>query len=456
MDLISKVKRTILKYNLITNGDKVLIAVSGGPDSVALLDILFSLREELKIELFIAHLNHGFRPESVEEASFVEGLAEGYGLSIIAAAPNVKAAIEQKGLSLQEGAREVRYEFLDQSAVQMGANKIAVGHHADDQAETVLYNFLRGAGIKGLGGMAPQRGNVIRPLIELSRKEIEEYCEKRRLKFCLDPSNQKQVYLRNKIRLGLIPYLEKEYNPQIRPGISRMSEVFRDEEAFINEKVNLAWDDMVLSQDNRVINLDRTKFIGAPKAIQRRIIRKGWALIKIEKYGLAFEHVERVLDFLTTNMPGSRLQLPGEVFLFKDEIRISFKLEEKGTFVPDFSYPLQMGHPITINELGLRLTAWIESTQGDTNANYDLDYERVPDDLVLRNRRQGDLWKNSAGTKKLKDYLIDCKIPKEERDKLLLLAKDNLVIWCQNIGVGYPWRVNEGTARLLRLEIQSL
>lgn len=457
--MLEKIKNTNQKYGLIARGDKIIVGVSGGPDSVALLDILFLLQQELNISLYVAHLNHGFRPEALEEAQYVKMLAQKYGLGCTIRDFNVPAFIQGKGLSIQEGAREIRYSFFQEVAREVNANKIAVGHHADDQAETVLSNFLRGSGLKGLGGIAPQRANIIRPLIELKRQEIEDYCLKRELKTYLDASNLKTIYRRNKIRLELIPFLEKEYNPQLRQGLANMAEVLRDEDSFLSERVTLTWNELIREADPEKLDFELSGFNSISRAIQRRIISKAWATLAQSSFGLSWEHVERSLLLIQEGQDKSRLQLPANVFvcLHGNDI-LAFTITREEKHIPPFNYPLPLPGLITVNEIELTIKTVISPRNPliDYGRKFFLDYDSLPKGITLRNRRTGDLWKSAGGTKKLKEFFIDLKLPKEKRDAVPLVAAGEQIIWAGGIGPAYLWRVTPKTRRVLEIQMEPV
>ncbi|HAG11929.1 MAG TPA: tRNA lysidine(34) synthetase TilS, partial [Desulfotomaculum sp.] len=220
----------IEKMGMLKPGDKVLIGVSGGPDSIALLHVLWVLKDDLQIVPVVAHLNHQLRGEEAEEdARSVREFSKKLELPCYIEEADVKSYHKNSGLSLQEACREIRFSFFGQLAGKLGAGRVALGHHADDQAETILLNFLRGAGISGLKGISYVRGLFIRPLLEIRRKEIEEYCLQQQLPVRQDSSNLKPVYTRNRIRLNLLPLLEREYNPQIIQTLVQLGNLCSEE-----------------------------------------------------------------------------------------------------------------------------------------------------------------------------------------------------------------------------------
>ncbi|MGB2697476.1 MAG: tRNA lysidine(34) synthetase TilS, partial [Candidatus Zixiibacteriota bacterium] len=216
IDLISKAKKTIDRYHMIKSGDKVVVAVSGGPDSVTLLLVLLELKKDFNLSLFIAHVNHKLRgKESDQDQGFVRKLASDLNIKLYTSSFQVKKEAKKMKLSVEECAREIRYNYLNKLADKLKAQKIALGHNFNDQAETVLIRLIRGSGSLGLSGIPPVKNKIIRPLIEIKREEIEAFLKKKKIPFRIDSSNLRTDYLRNKVRLKLLPILKKGYNPKI-------------------------------------------------------------------------------------------------------------------------------------------------------------------------------------------------------------------------------------------------
>ena len=235
--LEEKILQTIEKFDMLSFNDRILIGLSGGPDSVTLLNVLLSFKKKYNLSFFIAHLDHMLRgEESDKDVSFVKNLAQELGLLCEVKSCNLKEIVQKEHLSLEETAREYRYKFYYETAKKIQANKIALGHNADDQVETVLMRFLRGSGLEGLMGIPPVRGKIIRPLIECSREEIEEYCQDHKIGYRIDSSNKEVVYFRNKIRLELLPLLSKDYNKNIKGIILRLRNIVSEASAYLNQE----------------------------------------------------------------------------------------------------------------------------------------------------------------------------------------------------------------------------
>jgi tRNA(Ile)-lysidine synthase len=310
--VIKKVKEIVKKYGLLKKGDVVLIGVSGGPDSLTLLYVLNSLKKEFGLKLHIAHLDHMLRSDSAADRRFVEKLALKLDLPFSGASINIKA-IARKG-SLEEICRNARLGFLFKVAKRIKADKIALGHNLDDQAETVLMRILRGSGLYGLSGILPKKElygfTIIRPLIGIKRKEIEAFLKRKRLFARIDSSNLEDVYFRNKIRNRLLPVLEKDYNPNIRQILSNTAEsIANDYDLLSNIGLKSA------KSLGRRINLK--KFLRFHKALQRMVLRTRLAQVKGNTRGITFTHIQEIEDLVLNRPCGSVVDLPGNILVKK-------------------------------------------------------------------------------------------------------------------------------------------
>jgi tRNA(Ile)-lysidine synthase len=317
--ILDKVKNTIRKYSLINKNDKVVIGVSGGPDSIALLYLLNSLKNELKISLHITHLDHMLRDDSCKDREFVQVLAQRLKIPITTAQINVKE-LAKRG-SLEEMARNARLGFLFKVAKDIKANKIALGHNLDDQAETVLMRILRGAGLYGLSGILPKREisgfEIIRPLIEVKRKEIEAFLRKKMIQSRIDKSNRQDIYLRNKIRNKLLPLLEKNYNKNIKEILSNTAQSIGDDYDYLNRKTVKA-----MPYSGRKINLN--KFLRLHPAIQRMFLRLMITRTKGNTRKITFRHIKEIEDLIFNRPFNSIVDLPQGLSVIKKKNFISF------------------------------------------------------------------------------------------------------------------------------------
>ena len=258
--LEEKVLETIKKYNMIEKEDKIVIGVSGGPDSISLLNILNSLKEKMNIKIYVAHINHMIRKEADEETEYVRRFCEKIGVEFFAKRIKVEEEAKRRKIGTEEAGRNIRYEFFEEIALKVGANKIATAHNSNDNAETVLMNIIRGTSISGLKGIEKVRdGKFIRPIIECNRREIEEYCKKEKLNPRYDKTNYENIYTRNKIRNILIPYLQKEFNPNVIDGINRLSSIATEEEQFLNKIVEKEYKKLLINVNNILNDNEKNK-----------------------------------------------------------------------------------------------------------------------------------------------------------------------------------------------------
>jgi len=317
--IIKKVRETIRKYNLIKKDDSIIIGVSGGPDSVALLYLLNSLKKEFKLSLCIVHLDHMLRKDSQEDAEFVEGLARRLKVPIITAQINIRE-LAIKG-SVEEIARNARLGLLFKVAKAKKTAKIALGHNLDDRVETVLMRILRGTGLYGLAGILPKRNfskfQIIRPLIEVRRKEITAYLARKKIKPRIDKTNLDDVYLRNKIRNKLLPLLEKEYNRNVKAILSNMSESSGCDYDYLISKAEITARHL-----GRKINL--VKFMRLHPAMQRLILRINFARLKGDTRRITFQHIREIEDLITSRPVNSIVDLPKGISVVKGKTYLSF------------------------------------------------------------------------------------------------------------------------------------
>ncbi len=301
----------IKKNNLINQNDKVLVAVSGGPDSICLLNILYNLKEKLKIEIYVAHVNHLIREEAKGDAEFVKELCRSKNIEFFYKEYNIKEKAKIEKISVEEAGRNARYEFFEEIAQKYSINKIAIGHNKNDLVETLIMNILRGTGTQGLKAILNKNGIYIRPLLDISREKIEEYCEKNNLKPRIDLTNFENNYTRNKIRNIVIPYLKKEFNPNIVQTLTRLSQIATEEQDFIDIEVEKYYKKIIINEETESIKISGKEFSRIHIAIKKRIIlyiiNKLFGNTKqIEK-----KHVEDIIKLIDNNI-GNKYLTPNK------------------------------------------------------------------------------------------------------------------------------------------------
>ena len=455
--MLNKIERTIKKYNLLREKDKILIAVSGGADSLALLHCLYCLREKYSLELMVAHLNHMFRGEEAEkDAEYVKKISNGLGLEAIIGKIDVPKIIKTNKLSPQDAARSVRYDFLQKTMLKYGFNKIALGHHMDDQAETVLLHLLKGAGLDGLQAMVPQRDFYIRPLLEIKKSELEKYCEENELIVCQDISNLKDIYLRNKIRNKLFPWLASEINPNIVETLANTADILREENKFLDEYSQQLEGSLRISIDevNKIGLWNASNFAGLPVVLQRRFIRRAYKLTHGSTNDLSFSHVEAVRSLILNNISGTHVMFPGETIAAYayHELVIMQKSDYAKVPAKNFYYETTIPGRVEIPEIGAVIEVQLLGEEQIYNTDADekctaLVNVNPKDTLIVRNRKSGDIFKPSGmgGSKKLKDYFIDEKIKKEQREQIPIILSKNTgkIVWIAGMRVSDEFKYRE-------------
>jgi len=313
--LKKKVLNTITKYNLINENDKIVVGVSGGPDSISLLHILNDLKQSLKCELYVAHINHMIREEADEETEYVQKFCKDIGVECYVKRVDVISKSNSEKIGTEEAGRKARYDFFEEVAQTTGANKIATAHNSNDNAETILMNIIRGTGTSGLKGIEPIRDNkFIRPLIECERTNIENYCKENNLQPRIDKSNFENVYTRNKIRNILIPEIKEQFNPNIIEAINKLSAVVRQENAFIQKYAeNILNDRLLVSKDEneKILTLNLKEFNKLDCVIKNRIILEGIKFVVGTTQGIEKVHIDDVVKMCENNI-GNKFLTPNK------------------------------------------------------------------------------------------------------------------------------------------------
>lgn len=443
-DLMPQFKEGLAQFDL-GRDERILVAVSGGPDSMALLH-LFLRWDKTRIGVF--HLDHGFRPEAAAEARFVADYAAQFSVPAHVTAYDINRYLEESGESKQQGARKIRYRLLRECALKEGYTRIALGHHGDDQAETVLMRLLRGSGLHGLGGIPPQRGPFIRPLLAVPKDALIAYCQAFGIPFVEDPSNFEPVYLRNKIRNELIPLLEREYNPEIARQLLRLAELARDDdlelqrqaEAILTEYSSWDWGQLVFP---------RTVFSGLSRSVQRRVLRALLFHYQGHLLRVDFDHIETWREYLL-NQSVSQLSLPGvSVSATQDSIYVGepagISWEPQTMEIPG---EVQAG-PYLIKAEFYTTSQLPPLREGSE----DFDFAALELPLLVRPRQAGDRLRPFGAdySKKVKDLLIEARIPVERRDFLPCVCDQREIIWIPGVRRGAAAPLTEDTERVLRL-----
>ena len=461
--LVEKVARYIDQHRLLEQGERILVAVSGGPDSLCLLHVLRTLAPRYGLALVVAHLDHCIRPEAKKEAETVRGLAAAWSLPFEGAAIDVPAFREGRGLSASEASRIVRFRFLLEAANKHGAGKIALGQQLDDQAETVLFNLIRGTGPGGLAGILPRRTygpvELIRPLLGISRNEIECYCRDQKLEPALDASNLKTDYTRNRIRLELIPYLEERYNPNLKRSLAHTASLIAADRAYLESEAEKMYRQVTCRENDRLI-LERETFNSMPSSLRGRVAYR--VLMQfVPGRRITRRHVQQILDLAGRSGPSRELSLPGGVRACRSYGYLTLtgaKPAKEGGF------PVRSMHIPGRTDLPggrFHVEAYFVdrgrlSWPPQPNQAY-LDYDSLPGPLLIRSRWPGARFhpQGAPGAKKLKEFMIDQKVPRHRRDSHPLVTAGDEVIWVTGKRIGHSYRVTGNTSNVLVLEMKK-
>jgi tRNA(Ile)-lysidine synthase len=443
---------------MFPQGARVLVALSGGPDSIALLDILRELerRGELTVAA-IGHFNHQLRGrEADDDELFCVALGTGLGIPVEVGRADVRGLARAERKSIEDAARTARYAFLDDAADRTGADVIAVGHTRDDQAETFLLRLLRGAGPRGLAGIHPRAGRVVRPLLEIPRDELRSYVRDQQLAFRTDASNVDVDIPRNRIRHELLPWLET-FTPGVAAVLAREAAVARDDEDRLHEEAIDLAGLIVLTTDGRV-ELDAAALRALPRALASRVARMAMERAAPGRF-VGYEHIERALELAGEDSAGS-VSLPGHVAT-RSGSRIVFGARLDPAFSNFFRIPLSIPGEVTVP--GWAVSAHLP--EGDapwvqTNSRVVVDSGRLKLPLAVRSRRPGDRFrpKGLAGrSRKLQDVLVDEKVPRAERDLLPLVVDANdRIVWIAGHAVGEDFGVTEPSQAVIFLKVRRL
>ena len=455
-DLDGIVRATISRYAMFPGGDTVLVGLSGGPDSVCLLTMLHTFKDDLGLSLHAIYIDHGLRPrEAPEEIAFCDDLCARLSVPFVVKTVDVKTYAAERGMNRQEAARALRYQTYKEVLFQVRGEKIALGHTADDQLETFLLRLFRGAGPKGLSGIPPMRGTIVRPLIETERNDVEEYLDRRRIRYIVDSSNLREDYLRNRIRKTFIPALKK-VNPSIVRTTQRTMEILREEERYFDIIITKNLMKLISRKTNSRIELFLIPMETMEKVILRRVLRRAIeetrGLRRIE-----FINIEKVIDLIKNGRTGDRIYLPDGLRAIKNYATLILTSDAPKKLD---TMPLSVPGEAVSRECKVVVRASLEEEVVDykdrkTKAVFDAD--KTGTSLTVRSRREGDFFfpMGFGKRKKLQDFFVDEKVPRDERDEIPVVLSGTDVIWIAGFRGDERFKVTEQTKRFLRLELKK-
>lgn len=461
--IFDKVLSTINKHNLIQKGDKIVLGLSGGPDSVCLLHVLNRLKKDFNIEIYAAHLNHQIRGiEAQKDALYVSKLCEDMGIIFFVKSINVPKYCENEGLSLEEGARELRYEMFYEIKDKIKANKIAIGHNLNDQAETVMMRIMRGTGLKGLKGIDYIRDNcIIRPILDVERNEIEEYCEAYNLNPRIDKTNLENIYTRNKIRLDLLPYMKDNFNSNVIESIVRMSNSLKSDNDYIEKEAEAKFREVSNIKEKGFVEINLDDFVCLHDAIKVRVLRNSIKHILGDTNFVDQRHIEDIMSLEDNSKVNKMLTLPRNIFVYRKKDSIILTNEEIVNEEIEFYYNVPSNGFIKIKELKQIIETQVMSidrykSMKLDNSSKGFDFNKVKGGIVIRSRRQGDKIKLAMGSKKVKDLFIDLKIPREERCKIPIITDSEGIICVGDYKISENYKIDENTKEVLKINFNKL
>ena len=444
-----KVRNTIAQFHMFPEKAHIVVGLSGGADSVALLHVLCSLKEEFGWSMTAVHIHHGLRGKEADgDAAFAEEFCAKLGVPCLVRRYDVKAEAKARKLGEEETGRLLRYAAFREIAGEEGY--IAVAHHRKDQAETMLMRLCRGTGLRGLTGMSPVREKICRPLLRCSREEIEQYCRENGLMWREDATNQEETYTRNKLRLRVLPLLE-EINPKTVEHMAETAELLSVEEDFLELQAAACYEKVKADAPKGEVRLKRKELQALHPAMRRRVLRK--AMEAFLSADISQAQIEALEDLLQKGTGKSRDFLEGVHAENRYDVLVLTMKKERAE---GYRYLLPLGESVFISETGLRITTWTgekgELLSEDTKC---FDFDKIYGELFCRSRKTGDVISLKNGRKKIKDLFIDEKIPRNERETVPLIAVGEEVLWAVGLRVSEKYQPDENTEKYLYVKIEK-
>jgi tRNA(Ile)-lysidine synthase len=469
MTLSDRVLRTVRRHALVARGGRVAVALSGGPDSVALVYLLLELQAAGELSVAgLAHFNHQLRgAEADGDEAFCRAMAETLGLPFEAGRGDVRALARSERRSVEDAARAARYAFLEAAADRLAADVIAVGHSADDQAETFLLRLIRGAGPRGLAGIRPRSGRIVRPLIDIPRVDLRQYQASRQLHSREDSSNADLDIPRNRVRHELLPYLQREFSPGISAVLAREAAIARvDEDRLQQEAIDLAAS--IVLRSTSAVDVDRVALTSLHPALASRVARVALQALAPDTF-IGFDHIERLLRFAREGSRGAALSLPGQQAVHRGSRIVLGPEPPRGGSARQsnsFRFPLSIPGEVMLGDQGWAISAeradWFDRPGAagparSVSVAVALEPGSLP--LAIRSRRPGDRFRplGLGHGKKLQDFLVDRKVPRDSRDRLpLVVDRDDRIVWVVGESVAEDFRVTEPSRGVILLKARRL
>lgn len=486
MNMQGKVERFMVKQGVLLKGVSIVAGVSGGADSICLLYILYGLKNKYDMNIAVVHLNHGIRgDEAKRDSDFVEAFCKSLSLSCYTFEEDIPAFSKQHGMSLEEAGRKMRYYLFEKVRCELNADYIAVAHHKNDNEETILWNFFRGSGLKGLKGIESKRGNIIRPLLFADREEIEQFLLDKNLNWCKDSTNDSVDYTRNKIRLKVMPYLKREIHAKVGDNIIQTGKIAGEVDDYMNlqandfidshvkkvyqdkpEKIapnepNYGYSSQGVAKQKCVteVRIDLRAFISLHVALKKYVIRTLIEILAGRLKDITSRHIEDIVSLAEKGV-GKSADLPygikatctyDSLCLKVGQRTLSNKIPVNLNCTDKKISDLQCSDKVEISEF------FYEKSKEIPKNMYTkwFDCDKIKNGVELRTRKAGDFIQVTAcgGTKKLKDYFIDQKIPREDRDSILLFADGSHIMWIVGYRISELYKVTDSTKKIMQIKI---
>ena len=457
-DVIKTVESYMEQHHMVEEGDVIVAGVSGGADSVCLFSILKEYCAKKGATLVVVHVNHGIREEAAKDAEFVRNLCQLAGVEYHLFCEDIPSYAKERGIGTEEAGRQARYEAFEQIRVRFGnRGKIAVAHNRNDQAETMLFHLLRGSGVTGLSGIMPVREHIIRPLLCVERKEIENYLAQKGIKWCIDSTNEENTYTRNKLRNVVFPYVEKEVCEQSIRHVANAAEEMAQVRSFLEELTAEA-EKTVLEKTEELVYIKRDAFLKQHEVIRKQLLLRALAYLVPSRKDFGAVHVKDILTLFEKNS-GKQIQLPYGLCAMRefDKIVIRVRVQDE---VGQVKIPVTIPGRIEFEEGEIMEFSLLpaENYREIPQKKYTkwFDYGKIIHCLVLRNRQSGDYLTitEGGGRKTIKEYFIEEKVPRLERENKLLLAEDKHILWVIGMRISEAYKVTEQTKTILQVTIK--
>ncbi len=455
MEFYQKIKKNTEKFHMLSPQAGVLVGLSGGADSVALLEVLCRMREELSLRLFAVYVHHGIRPSAQKDAAFCELLCKRKNVEFVCEKVDAQSFAKEQAVTLEEAGRTLRYEIFEKYRILKGLDVIAVGHHKNDQAETMLFQLFRGSGIKGLSGIPYQRGHVIRPLLFVSRKEIETFLKEKGLDYITDETNLLDIYSRNKIRHHIIPAAE-EICAGALDNMSRASMLLREVQDFM-EKESDAFLKKYAHYEEKQISFSVTDFKECHMALQKYIVMTVIEELTGHRKDITGKHIESILELLEKDGEKS-IDLPYGYFV-KKQYNTLFFAESRGNTAEQKQISITPGNTYNLPDGRYLEVSLIKDNNFQNIPKSDcikwFDYDKIFHTLLVRTRQPGDYLTidEKESRKSLQDYFINEKVPKSIRDNVFVLADGHHVLWVLGKRISTHYKVTDNTKQILQIHI---